>query len=223
MARIAMVIPVLALAGAAAGQTSNIDPTAKFSWQENCGWMNWRDAGGGAQGVVVNPTFLGGSIWGENVGWVSVGDGTPANGVSYANANNTDFGVNIGAGGNLNGFGWGENVGWINFSGGALAVPPQPARFDAAAERFRGFAWGENIGWVNLDLATAGQFVKRICYANCDLSTSAPVLNVADFACFLNKFAAADPYANCDGSTVAPTLNVADFACFLNKFAAGCA
>src|SRR5262249_40297371 len=60
------------------------------------------------------------------------------------------------------------------------------------------------------------------CYANCDGSTTAPILNVADFACFLNRYAAADPYANCDGSTTAPILNVADFACFLNRYAAGC-
>jgi hypothetical protein len=60
------------------------------------------------------------------------------------------------------------------------------------------------------------------CYPNCDASTSAPVLNVADFTCFLTKFAAADPYANCDASTSVPVLNVADFTCFLTKFAAGC-
>jgi hypothetical protein len=60
------------------------------------------------------------------------------------------------------------------------------------------------------------------CYANCDGSTLPPVLNVQDFACFLNKFASADPYANCDGSTTPPILNVQDFACFLNGFAAGC-
>ncbi len=60
------------------------------------------------------------------------------------------------------------------------------------------------------------------CYANCDGSTSAPVLNVLDFSCFLNRFAAADSYANCDGSTAAPVLNVLDFACYLNAFAAGC-
>jgi hypothetical protein len=60
------------------------------------------------------------------------------------------------------------------------------------------------------------------CYANCDGSTTNPILNVADFSCFLTKFAAGDPYANCDGSTTAPTLNVADFSCFLTKFAAGC-
>jgi len=60
------------------------------------------------------------------------------------------------------------------------------------------------------------------CYANCDASTSAPVLNVLDFTCFLNRFAAGDSYANCDGSTTAPVLNVLDFSCFLNTFAAGC-
>ncbi len=60
------------------------------------------------------------------------------------------------------------------------------------------------------------------CYANCDGSSIAPVLNVNDFSCFLNKFAAHDPSANCDGSTIPPVLNINDFACFLNKFAAGC-
>jgi hypothetical protein len=60
------------------------------------------------------------------------------------------------------------------------------------------------------------------CYANCDESTTEPVLNVADFGCFLTKFAAGDPYANCDESTTEPVLNVADFGCFLTKFAAGC-
>jgi hypothetical protein len=60
------------------------------------------------------------------------------------------------------------------------------------------------------------------CYANCDGSTTAPVLNVLDFSCFLNRFAAGDSYANCDGSTIPPVLNVLDFSCFLNRFAAGC-
>jgi hypothetical protein len=60
------------------------------------------------------------------------------------------------------------------------------------------------------------------CYANCDGSTTAPILNVGDFTCFLQKFAAADPYANCDASTTPPVLNVGDFTCFLQKYAAGC-
>jgi hypothetical protein len=61
-----------------------------------------------------------------------------------------------------------------------------------------------------------------VCYANCDGSTTPPVLNVQDFSCFLGKFATGDPYANCDGSTTPPVLNVQDFSCFLGKFAAGC-
>jgi len=61
-----------------------------------------------------------------------------------------------------------------------------------------------------------------MCYANCDGSTAPPILNVADFSCFLNRFTAGDSYANCDDSTNPPVLNVQDFACFLNTFAAGC-
>jgi hypothetical protein len=60
------------------------------------------------------------------------------------------------------------------------------------------------------------------CYANCDGSVTPPVLNIADFSCFLNSLAAGNPYANCDDSTTPPVLNIADFSCFLNRFAAGC-
>jgi hypothetical protein len=62
----------------------------------------------------------------------------------------------------------------------------------------------------------------QTCYANCDGSTTVPVLNVLDFTCFLQKFAAGNSYANCDNSTTPPVLNVLDFTCFLQKFAAGC-
>jgi hypothetical protein len=60
------------------------------------------------------------------------------------------------------------------------------------------------------------------CYGNCDGSLAQPKLNVADYVCFMNAYAAGDPYANCDGSSSAPVLNVADYICFMNKFAAGC-
>jgi uncharacterized membrane protein len=76
---------------------------------------------------------------------------------------------------------------------------------------------GQQEAWI----AFLGEPVS-ICYANCDGSTAAPVLNVNDFSCFLNRFAGGDPYANCDASTAAPVLNVNDFTCFLNAFAAGC-
>jgi hypothetical protein len=60
------------------------------------------------------------------------------------------------------------------------------------------------------------------CYPNCDGSTTTPVLNVQDFTCFLQRYAAGEGYANCDQSTQAPTLNVQDFTCFLQRYAAGC-
>jgi hypothetical protein len=70
--------------------------------------------------------------------------------------------------------------------------------------------------WVGLN------FTAVTCYPNCDHSTTPPCLNVGDFGCFLNAFAAGDTYANCDGSTMIPVLTVQDFGCFLNSFAAGC-
>ena len=60
------------------------------------------------------------------------------------------------------------------------------------------------------------------CYANGDGSLNPPILNVGDFTCFLQRFAAGNPYANCDRSTATPNLNVADFTCFLQRFASGC-
>jgi hypothetical protein len=77
-------------------------------------------------------------------------------------------------------------------------------------------------GGLELSGGYWGQDDAVACWANCDQSTIAPILNVQDFSCFLNEFAAGHASANCDESTVAPVLNVQDFACFLNKFAAGC-
>jgi hypothetical protein len=78
------------------------------------------------------------------------------------------------------------------------------------------------FGFARFDLGVSGTVTQGACYANCDASTATPVLNVADFTCFLQRFAAGDAYANCDGSTAIPVLNVADFTCFLQRFAAGC-
>jgi probable HAF family extracellular repeat protein len=88
--------------------------------------------------------------------------------------------------------------GWI--IAGSMAVP----------------STGQDIGFRATIPASA------LCNANCDVSTAIPILNVADFTCFLQRFAAGDAYANCDGSAQTPVLNVADFTCFLQRFAAGC-
>jgi probable HAF family extracellular repeat protein len=77
-----------------------------------------------------------------------------------------------------------------------------------------GFHNGATEGWI----ARLGPF----CYANCDGSQSAPVLNINDYVCFQGRFAGGDPYANCDQSTQPPVLNINDFLCFQTRFAAGC-
>jgi glucose/arabinose dehydrogenase len=71
---------------------------------------------------------------------------------------------------------------------------------------------------------TSGRVFKIVpaCYPNCDASTAPPILNVQDFTCFLQRYAAQESYANCDNSTQAPVLNVQDFTCFLQRYAAGC-
>jgi hypothetical protein len=149
-----LVLSALA-ASAALAAPSNVDSADKFAWGENVGYLNFRDAGSpsGAQGVVIGTRFLSGFAWGENIGYVNFGDATPFNGLSYANLDGTDFGVNIDpVTGDLFGLAWGENVGWINFdTRAALMGSGQQARVDESAGRLRGYAWGENIGWINLD------------------------------------------------------------------------
>ncbi len=155
--RRAIVISTLLATGVAAGlfTSSNIEPAHKFSWGENIGWLNWRDANGGADGVVVRPNFLAGNVWAENAGWINLGNGMGP----YANTDGSNFGVNILPNGDTSGFGWGENIGWVNFATGGNA--PNQARYDRTARRFRGYAWGENVGWINLDDPT--HFVAVVC------------------------------------------------------------
>lgn len=160
---------------------SNVSPNRKFAWGENIGWINWRDADSTNQGVRLYSRFLSGFAWGENIGWINMGNGAPAGG-SYANTNNTNFGVNIDPStGVCSGFAWGENIGWINFNT-TPAVGAQGARYDLAAGRFRGFAWGENIGWINLD--DTGTYV---CALYSDLNADGSV-NTSDLVLLLVNF-----------------------------------
>jgi hypothetical protein len=104
-------------------------------------------------------------------------------------------------------------------------VEGKPANFIlVGATRINEEGWISGIGfWA--PWSTSVSFVLKPiggCYANCDGSTATPALNVADFTCFLQRYAAGAGYANCDRSTTAPVLNVADFTCFLQQYAAGC-
>jgi hypothetical protein len=189
----------LTLALAALAQPSNIDPTNKWSWGENIGFMNWRDAGSppASQGALLNPDFLSGFVWGENVGFINLGDGSPANGTAYGNTLGSDFGVNLRPDDRLAGLAWGENIGWINFGPHASLPAAQQARYDGVALRLRGYAWGENVGWINLDDDT--HFV----------GTSCPT----DFNCdgFLDFFDYIDYVATFEGNPPPPCRTSADY------------
>jgi hypothetical protein len=60
------------------------------------------------------------------------------------------------------------------------------------------------------------------CYANCDQSTTPPVLTANDFQCFLTNYANGTSYANCDQSGGVPALTANDFQCFINNYVGGC-
>ena len=215
---------VLLAASSAADAQIGISPADKFGWSENCGFLNFRDAGNPptAQGVRVYGSYLSGYIWGENTGWIHLGNSGP-----YTNTNNTNYGVNYNAGtGALSGLAWGENVGWINFSGGALAVPANPARIDAT--RMRGYAWGENIGWINLDDAT--KFVGLQCPADLDngSNTGTPDggVDINDLLYFLSNFELGALPADLDNGTGNGIpdggVDINDLLYFLLHFEAGC-
>src|SRR5262249_19850854 len=73
------------------------------------------------------------------------------------------------------------------------------------SDRFSIAHFGATVGLDNsncfYDNVSVTLITPSTCYPNCDGSTVAPCLTVADFGCFLNAFAAGSTYANCDGST----------------------
>lgn len=201
-----------------------IDGARKWSWAENIGWMNWRDAG--ASGARVHDGFLSGWVWAENVGWISLGDGTPAaaGGARYGNTDGSDYGVNMAANGNLSGLAWGENIGWINFDMFPhLGAQGLHAKLNLGTRRFEGYAWGENVGWINLD--DSANFVALRCPADYN---DDGLKDILDFLDFMDDFSDCDQGAMPCGVYGDPDLNpdgfvdILDFLNFMEFFAAGC-
>lgn len=159
-----LVVSATAPSGAAADSWVSADH--RHAWSENTGWLVWRAPDSVQPGVLFRDTHLVGNIWGENIGWIDVGDGFPANGMSYSNTDGEEHGVNIDLNGDLLGWAWAENAGWIRFdTRDALGDIGLNARLDVAEGRLRGYAWGENIGWINLD--DEDHFVSLECPADC--------------------------------------------------------
>ena len=127
---------------------STINPTNKYSWAANAGWINWHpdDANGASIGAYI----LSGYAYGANVGWINLGNGDPANHIQYQNNSATDFGVNFTidpnnrAHGLLRGYAYGANIGWINFeaTGNPYVI--------LSNGQMRGYVYAANLGWINL-------------------------------------------------------------------------
>jgi hypothetical protein len=120
---------------------SNIDTTDKYAWSENSGWVNFNDAN---NGVRFYNDHLEGYAWAENIGWVRLGTHSTGGIHTYANASQTDYGVNHDGSGNLSGYAWSETAGWINFDSSDSQVT-----IDAQTGDFDGYAWAENVGWIH--------------------------------------------------------------------------
>ena len=148
---ILILLTLIGLAGASPAATT-INAVNKFSYGANIGWMDWR--GDVADGVVIGAFVCSGKIYAANVGWISLGDGTPANGVRYGNNTGADFSVNHDGTGTLSGYAYSANVGWLTFTNRAAdGTAYSGPRVDLFSGRLSGFIWSANCGWISLNNA----------------------------------------------------------------------
>ena len=137
----------LLLSGPGSRAATTITDTNHFAYGANVGWIECR--GDVANGAVIGEYICTGYLWAANVGWISLGSGTPANGIHYQNNSASDWGVNHDGLGNLRGYAWGANIGWIAFeTNGAPKV-------DLWTGKLSGSVWSANCGWISLSNAVA--------------------------------------------------------------------
>lgn len=137
---------------AASAQQSTLGDGDSHAWGANFGWIEMKpNRPNTGDGFRFGEFACAGWLWAANTGWIHCGDGTPANGINYANDNNTDYGVNHYATGELYGLAWSPNTGWINFGWWTLEPDnPNRPRVDLSNGAFSGYAWSANCGWINL-------------------------------------------------------------------------
>ncbi len=128
---------------------TTIDSYNKYSYFGNASYVDWTDGISNlTSGANIGAYVCSNYIYVANMGWVSLGSGSPANGIYYQNivtaGGTNDWGVNLDGYGNLRGYAYGANFGWVNFEGtGAPAV-------DMITGAMTGSVWSANVGWVGL-------------------------------------------------------------------------
>jgi len=108
----------------ASNTNGTIDPTYKYAWSENIGWINF---GCDYCDVHITDSGMTGYAWSANYGWINLAPDTS--------------GVNNNGEGTLLGQAWGENIGWINFSGVTI---------DSSGD-FSGYASGDITGQISFN------------------------------------------------------------------------
>jgi hypothetical protein len=88
----------------ASDSNGTIDPSYKYAWGENLGWLNF-----GCDGCTVHVTDTGliGHVWSRQYGWVNLSPSTTTH-------------VTNSCTGQLGGYAWSSNLGWINFTGASI-------------------------------------------------------------------------------------------------------
>lgn len=133
-------------------QQSTLGEGNSYAWAANFGWIEMRpNRPNTGDGFRFGEFSCAGWLWSANTGWIHCGDGTPADGIQYANNSNTDYGVNHVGTGELSGLAWSANTGWINFGWWTLEpTNPNRPRVDLQNGNFSGYVWSANCGWINL-------------------------------------------------------------------------
>ena len=133
---------------------TTIDSVNKFSWIPNAGWLNWE--GDVTNGAVFNDRYASGFIYGANIGWFNLGDGSPVNEIQYSNLSADDVGVNVDTTSDpdfhiLSGYGWSANAGWLVFDVATVAGDEHQPRIEKQTGILHGSAWCPNLGWLTLN------------------------------------------------------------------------
>lgn len=155
-----IVLSILFFCRATIGLAGNVDPSDKYAYSKNTGWLNFEPEEG--PGVTVADGKVSGRVWAENIGWINLDPEDDLN-----------SGVKNDGTGLLTGFAWGENVGWINFNPN---VPNDANHYGVTIDRdgnFSGWAWGENIGWIHFQSASPVEYKVATtwiisCVVGCD-------------------------------------------------------
>lgn len=128
---------------------TTINSANKYAYGANLGWMDWR--GDGTNGAVIGEYVCSGYVWVTTIGWIHLGNKSPANGIHYQNNSATDYGVNHDGHGNLRGYAYSGNIGWITFTNrDATGAPYDGPKLDLLTGRLSGFVWSGNAGWISL-------------------------------------------------------------------------